>query len=268
VAEVPGVGFRILGRTRSNNSGNVGPNHSNGAYDALYGFVTDGAIPDPHGQCFGTGSGAPEAGVAFIGDVMVATTWGGAEDDLAGQTVYGSQDLWFARVGAEPCGPCALTDVLRVGGDLQDQVFGVTASGFLGGETQSLTGPLSCPVGQSAWVGRYAAGAFNLLVCVGVSGDRVFGMVDSPSGPVWVGRTSRAVDWPTADVSGTPGGADGLIVAMDAEGDAVRWSEVLGGPNSMTSEWLRSVAVTSDGCIVGVGSYADRFWVVTRPLDP
>jgi hypothetical protein len=56
--------------------------------------------------------------------------------------------------------------------------------------------------------------------------------------------------------------------AMDAGGDAVRWSEMLGGPSSMTSEWLSGVAVASDGCIVATGNLDNRFWVVTRPLNP
>ncbi len=282
VREVLHDGVRViemLGRSDSDGDGNVGEKHGGGGVDSpdlLYGTWHDdaGAPPtNPYGHLFG--SGGPESGVAFLADrVLAGNTFGDDGGDLAGTTMHGFSDVWFAMlpVASADCGPeaCPVT-VVRTGGDSNDTIRAGTPDGIVVGGTRSRTGELACPRPEDdldqAWIGRFSrAEGFEQLACLGGSaGDEALDVIGTDDALYVTGTTgSDDGDFAGAERLGDDVGYDsGFIARYDLGATQPSWTATRAHVGSAVS--FDAVTVTTAGCVVAVGHDGLDFFVQAHP---
>lgn len=271
--DATGVGVQITGAVDSHESGDIGPKHGGGGFDApdvlnaFYYTTTTSTDPNPRASCLGS-LGSENGRVILTDGTIVANTFGDDSGDLAGQPLPGEADVWIASFGAGgPCTAqtCSVT-ATRIGGERSEGVAGGTPTGLLVGTTRSTTGGIHCPTGGESedqlWVARVAGTSLEDLTCVRGAGTPSVRDVAEGEGLLLVaGRnTPTDADYADAELVGVPsGGNDGFALVFDSSTFALR--RKLRIQNGAAD----GVAMRPDGCLVIVGAGGDGHVLTVPP---
>lgn len=251
--------LHLTGSTDSHSSGDIGPKHGGGGFDApdlLNAFLRE--TPTRTVTASAQGTLGPDEGSGFLDDgSIVGSTFGDNDGDLMGSTVVpGYADLFIARFpNAMPCAAQSCTvSATRISGNLGDSVSGAVAGDLVYGVTRSNDGGIACPLATQTtatpWVANWTASGLQGLFCATSTGNATVqdGFLSGDS--LWVLGSGAGTDGVFADagVIGTGMQIRTYLLEVAASDRAVRRVLRVRGDNF----W--GAALRPDGCLVMVGN--------------